>query len=122
MSIFLFPSRLKYRIFREPVDFRNGKNGLSKMVFRHLGKGIKDEPIMFLFYNKSRKEIKGLLYDDPLFTLLQCGLISETTFHIPYINPSLKTLDVDAGKMMKLLNGFKIDPKQDSGDEESASC
>ena len=108
MSILVFPSRLKYRLFRDPVDFRNGKKGLGKIVYKHLGKDIKDEPILFLFYNRARTEIKGLLHDAPVFTLFNCSLVDGTTFNIPYINPTTKTLDMEPAKLMSLLQGLKI--------------
>jgi len=116
MSILVFPSRLKYRLFKDPVDFRNGKKGLSKIVYRHLGKEIKDEPILFLFYNRARTEIKGLLYDAPLLTLLQCSLVDETTFSIPYINPTTKTLDMEPAKLMLLLQGLKLHQRPPEGE------
>jgi len=121
-SILVFPSRLKYRLFKEPVDFRNGKRGLRKIVFQHLGKDLKDEPIMFLFFNKSRKEIKALLYDVPLFTLLQFGSTNETTFSIPYFNPAAKTLDMEPAKLMSLLQGLKLYQAIDPDADQSANC
>lgn len=107
-SILVFPSRLKYRLFKDPVDFRNGKKGLRKIVYRHLGKDLKDEPIMFLFYNKSRTEIKALLYDAPLFLLLQCSMTDETSFNLPHFNPATKSLDMEPAKLMSLLQGLKL--------------
>ena len=114
-DILMFPSRLKYRIFREPVDFRNGMNGLSKLVYKHLGKGIEGEPIMFFFFNRTRKEVKALWFDNNRIHIYQCRLGDES-FTLPVIDPSKKTLDIEPAKMMALLQGlrlYKIEPSSD---------
>lgn len=114
-DVLMFPSRLKYRIFREPIDLRNGAKGLGKIVHKHLGKGIEGEPIMFFFFNKTRKDVKALWFDNNRTFILQCRLTDET-FTIPVIDPSKRTLDLEPAKMMALLQGlriYKIEPSTD---------
>ena len=46
-DIILFPDRLKYRIFKQPIDMRCGFNRLGEKAFMHLGKHGHDEHIIF---------------------------------------------------------------------------
>lgn len=115
-DVIMFPSRLKYRIFREPTDLRNGIKGLSDIVYKHLGKGIRGEPVMFFFFNRSRKDVKALWHDYPRVFVLHCRL-EENDFVLPALDPTTKTIDMEPARMMALLQGlrvYKIEPTEGS--------
>lgn len=122
MSILVFPSRLKYRLFATPVDMRNGKRGLRRIVFRHLGKDLENEPILFLFYNKSHKTIRAVFCNGRLFLLLDCSQMDETAFTLPRFNPANKTLDIEPAKLMSLLNGLRIAESEKSDQGQPPNC
>ena len=106
-EIVMFPTTLKYRIFRDPVDMRKSFDGLGQLVFRHLGKYGDDEPILFLFFNKQRTCVKGLFYNHHMITILY-GRRKEEVFKLPGFTPDQKTIDVSPVTLTALLQGLTV--------------
>lgn len=115
-EILLLSGNLKYRIFRDPVDMRKGFNGLGNLVYKHLGKEIRGERILFFFFNKPRTTLKAILYEETRMTILHCRL-HEGTFALPRFNLINKTVDMDSVMLMSLLQGLELHkikaPEQD---------
>ena len=106
-EIVMFPASLKYRIFRDPVDMRKSFEGLSQLVFRHLGKAGDGEPILFFFFNKKRTAVKALYYNRRSVTILYSRL-KEDAFTLPGFEKDQKTVDLSPVTMTALLEGLTI--------------
>ncbi len=106
-DIMLFPERLKYRIFKEPVDMRCGFKKLGEKVFMHLGKYGHDERIIFFFFSRQCNSVKALYYNKRMVTLLYSKLLDDD-FKLPGFDPDQKTLDVSPVTMTKLLSGMIV--------------
>jgi transposase len=107
IDILIFPERLKYRIFKEPVDLRNDVKGLGNLVYRHLGKPGKGEPIVFIFFNKKRNTVK-ILYYDGRGVHVHKNTLDTDLFSIPVIDKDQRIVDVDPLTMMALMSGMKV--------------
>lgn len=106
-DIILFPERLKYRIFKKPVDMRCGFNKLGEKVFTHLGKHGHDERIIFFFFNRQRTAVKALYYTPRMMTILHGKLIRDE-FMLPGFDESQSTIDLSPVTMNKLLSGLNV--------------
>jgi len=106
-DIMLFPERLKYRIFKEPVDMRCGFKKLGEKVFAHLGKYGFDERIMFFFFNKQCTAVKALYYNQRMVTLLYTKLLDDD-FKLPGFDPGQRTIDLSPMTINKLLSGMIV--------------
>lgn len=106
-ELLIFPDRLKYRIFRQPVDMRRSFKGLGDIVFRHLGKQGKDERIVFLFFNRQRTVVKGLFYDKRASHIFYT-VLDEGEFFLPNFTDGQSTVDIDPVSMTALMQGIRL--------------
>ncbi len=95
-ELLIFPDRLKYRIFREPVNLRNNVKGLGNPVYAyaHLGKSDKGERIVYFFFNKKHDTVKALYFGEHAITVIKIVLESDT-FTLPGFERDQKTTDLD---------------------------
>lgn len=83
--------QMKVRICVEPIDFRNGIDGLAAVC----RKRFDEDPfsgVVFLFRNRSSKAIKILVYDGQGFWLCQKRLSQGRFRHWPRDEASSKEL------------------------------
>lgn len=106
-ELLLISDRLKYRVFRDPVDMRKSFNGLAGLVYKHLGKDIRGERILFFFFNKARTTVKALLHEERHMTIFYCKL-HEGTFSLPRFDLMHKTVDMDPVMLLSLLKGLEL--------------
>jgi len=106
-DIVIFPERLKYRIFKQPVDMRCGFNKLGEKVFMHLGKHGHDERIIFFFFNRQRTCVKALYYTPRMMTILH-GKLLRDEFTLPGFDEGQNTIDLSPVTMNKLLSGLNV--------------
>lgn len=106
-EIVMFPTTLKYRIFKDPVDMRKSFDGLGQLVFRHLGKYGDGEPVLFLFFNKHRTCVKALFYNHSMVTILY-DRRKEEAFKLPGFAADQKSVDVSPATLTALLQGLSI--------------
>lgn len=106
-DILVFPEKLKYRVFREPIDLRRSFKGLEDIVYRHLGKYGDGEKIVFFFFNKSRTCYKSLYYDTTTIHIHYAKL-KEDAYKLPVFTPDQRTIDLDPVTLMALLQGLNL--------------
>jgi hypothetical protein len=110
-ELLIFPDRLKYRIFREPVNLRNDVKGLGNLVYNHLGKTGKGEKIVYFFFNKKRNSVKALYYGEHAINVIKIVLESDT-FTLPGFERDQRTTDLDPVTLMMLIRGMKLTAKR----------
>lgn len=106
-ELLLVTDRLRYRIFREPVDMRKSFDGLCGLVERHLGKGIAGERILFFFFNRTRTHVKALLHEDSGMTIFYHRLHGDN-FQLPDLAAGQKTVDMDPVMLLSMLRGMEM--------------
>jgi transposase len=106
-EILLLSGKLRYRIFRDPVDMRKSFNGLGGLIYKHLGKDIRGERILFFFFNKPRNTMKAILYEETRMTILHCKL-HEGSFVLPRFSLVNKHVDLEPVMLMSLLQGLEL--------------
>ena len=92
-------------LHREPVDFRKSINGLSVIVAESMALPV-TEPGLFVFCNKSRRQLKVLYWDDTGFALWQKRL-EQDKFKWPRRNES-SVVTLSHEQWCWLLRGFDI--------------
>ena len=106
-ELLVFPEKLKYRIFREPVRLNNDIKGLGTIVSNYLGKSGKGEPIVHIFINYKRNGVK-LLYYDTYATYVIKGLLHQGTYNLPAFEKDQKRVDIDSITLMAMLQGLRL--------------
>lgn len=99
MSGFIFPKRVL--VYGKPVDMRKSFDGLFTLVANALG----EDPMsgdLFLFLNRRRNTIKGLLWDRTGFLLIAKRL-ERGQFHLR--NDAEKVV-VEKDHLQRLLDGI----------------
>jgi transposase len=74
--------QMKVRLFSEPIDFRNGIDGLAAICRKH----FEEDPFsgcVFLFRNRRAQAVKILVYDGQGFWLCQKRLSEGRFQHWP---------------------------------------
>lgn len=97
------PSSVKIFLFSEPVDMRNGHDGLAGMVTRNGQEVFSGH--LFVFYSKRRDRIKILTWDTGGYVLwykrLELG-----RFKLLHISKERKTITLDSAELGMLLDGI----------------
>ena len=91
----------------EPVDLRNGFDGLSAAVETVFDRHVLDGHL-FLFLNRRRDRIKLLWWDRDGLALFYKRL-ERGTYEIPRHAPGQKQLRLDATQLSLLLGGIQLD-------------
>jgi len=110
-ELLIFPDRLKYRIFRHPVNLQNDVNGLGKIVFNHLGKTGDGERIVYFFFNKKQGALKALYFDERAAYVIKI-ILKKDIFTLPGFEKDQKTLDLDPITLMLMIRGMKLTAKR----------
>jgi len=97
------PSSVKIFLFSEPVDMRNGHDGLSGMVTRN-GQDVFSGHL-FVFYSKRRDRIKILTWDTGGYILFYKRL-EAGCFKLSRVSKEQKTISLDAAELSMLLDGI----------------
>ena len=97
------PSSVRIFLFSEPVDMRNGHDGLAGMVTRN-GQDIFSGHL-FVFYSKRRDRIKILTWDTGGYVLIYKRL-EIGRFTLSKISKEQKTVSLDATQLSMLLDGI----------------
>lgn len=92
-------------LHKASVDFRKSINGLSVIVVESMGLPI-TEPGLFVFCNKSRRQLKVLYWDATGFALWQKRL-EQDKFKWPKNDP-LDVVNLSHEQWSWLLRGFDI--------------
>ena len=92
-------------LHKVPVDFRKSINGLSVIVVESMQLPI-TEPSLFVFCNKSRRQLKVLYWDITGFALWQKRL-EQDTFKWP-LRHSTDIVTLTHEQWCWLLRGFDI--------------
>lgn len=101
-----FDQDLTVCIGLNPIDFRCGLNKLAPLAESLFGKDPKDK-VVFVFRNKSRTDIKLILYERNGFFLGHKRLSKGKLSWWPRTEAECHSLD--AGELFKLLGG--VDPR-----------
>ena len=94
-----WPSRVC--VFQQPVDFRKGLDGLSLLVHAAYGPQAAMSGAGFVFFNRSRSQLKILLFDRHGFWLLLKRL-EQGRFVAPTI------AELSAAELNLLLEGVDL--------------
>lgn len=97
------PSSVKIFLFSDPVDMRNGHDGLSGMVTRS-GQDVFSGHL-FVFYSKRRDRIKILAWDNGGY-ILWYKRLELGRFKLSRISQEQKTITLDAAELTMLLDGI----------------
>lgn len=92
-------------IYNGSVDFRKGIDGLSSIVQAELN----EDPFsktLFLFFNRNKKKVKILYWDNSGFAVWHKRLESDK-FHLPKHQP-LRKLIITEQQLEWLLSGYDI--------------
>ena len=95
-------------LYQEPVDFRKQVNGLAAIIERELQHNLFDGTL-YLFCNRQRNKVKGLMWEDNGFVLYYKAL-AEEKFHWPKTAEEVITL---SGEQINwLLDGYNLQAMQ----------
>jgi transposase len=97
------PSSVKIYLFSEPVDMRNGHDGLAGIVTRN-GQDVFNGHL-FVFYSKRRDRIKILTWDRGGY-ILWYKRLELGRFKLSRISKEQKTISLDAAELSMLLDGI----------------
>ena len=91
-------------VYREPIDFRRGYQGLSLLVEQELGHNPFSGEL-YVFGNRARNRIKILLWEANGFALYYKAL-AEEKFHWPRGEQTVLT--IDGQQLNWLLDGYDL--------------
>jgi transposase len=97
------PSSVRIFLFSDPVDMRNGFDGLSGIVSRN-GQDVFSGHL-FVFYSKRCDRIKILTWDNGGYVLIYKRL-ELGRFKLSRISKEQKTICLDAAELSMLLDGI----------------
>jgi transposase len=106
-DILNFPDRVKYRVFRDPVDMRCGFKKLTERVTKHLGTPPKDEKTLYIFFNRGVNVSKAIFYAHHARYIIHVQL-DTGTFQLPYFDKERNMVDLDPVLAMALMDGLKL--------------
>ena len=92
-------------LHKAPVDFRKSINGLSVIVAESMALPV-TQPSLFVFCNKSRRQLKVLYWDQTGFALWQKRLEKDRFKWPRLVNDDIITLNHE--QWCWLLRGFDI--------------
>ena len=96
----------QYFLYSSYVDMRKGIDSLSGLVKNELNKN----PLtgdLFIFFNRRRKQIKMLHWQEDGFAVFYKRL-EKGTYEFPCENPSSKSFSISAEKLLFILQGVKL--------------
>ena len=95
-------------LYQEPVDFRKQVNGLAAIIECELQHNLFDGTL-YLFCNRQRNKVKGLMWEDNGFVLYYKAL-AEEKFHWPKTTEEVITLSGE--QINLLLDGYNLQAMQ----------
>lgn len=99
-----YPNRLRYWLYAEPADMRNGFDGLAGLVRNGLG----EDPLrgdIFVFISRTRTILKLLYWDGDGFVLFSKRL-ERGRFDKPVCSGSARELRRD--ELLMLIEGVRL--------------
>jgi transposase len=99
-----FSTSLRYFIYSEPTDMRNGFDGLSGLVRNNLHKNPLNGDV-FIFINHRKTHIKLLYWDGDGFVIFYKRL-EKGTFELPASNDG--SLQINRKDLLMILEGIDL--------------
>lgn len=104
--LFGISGKARLFMYSGSADMRNGFDGLSGLVINKL----RQDPLsgdIFIFINRTRTLIKLLVWDETGFAIWHKRL-EEGTFEMPYIDATMKSVEISRQKLMLILEGISL--------------
>lgn len=98
-------SGFHYYLYRGVTDFRCGMDSLSGLVRRELGQDPLSGAI-YIFFNRTRTQVKLLHFEGDGFALYQKRL-EQGTYEIPPITEE-KEIRISSGSLQLILQGIQL--------------
>ena len=100
------PTSVKIFVAAEPVDMRNGVDGLCRLAEHKLG-GDVYSGALFVFVSKRRDRLKILTWDSGGFVVYYKRL-EAGRFKMPRVRSGARTAALDAAQLAMLLRGIDL--------------
>lgn len=101
-----FSASVRIFVAVEPVDMRNGHDGLCALVKSQLGR----DPFLghlFVFFGRRRDRVKVLVWDGGGLWV-HYKRLERGRFQMPDVDTHTKTLSLDATQLAMLLDGIDL--------------
>lgn len=106
----LLPPTVKIHFATEPVDMRNGIDGLRGVVVA----ALKKEPTsghLFVFVGKSRDKVKILFWDKNGF-VVYLKRLERGRFQMPVVDEKRRCVEMEGTQLAMLLDGIDLNAQR----------
>ena len=99
----LFSNRVKFYLCSQPVDMRNGREGLARIIREALGHDPLDYNEAFVFYSRDYRKVRILHYDVNGY-VLYAKWFDDGKFLKPEFEESKKSHEISRDVLTLLLS------------------